>query len=147
VLSRARSLSLPSVRARAGDVLAVLTALAALASALVGGWFTVRTLDDWRTTYGQLEPELRDDPVALFLGFDDATWEALARVVGEADRYAVVATGERRFEVRNYAAYRLLPAIQVARPRDADVVVYYATAGPGDCRQVGKEACVVRIGR
>ena len=132
------------VRARAGHALAMLAAAAALVSSLGGAAVAVRKLDDWRTTYGDLEPQLRDDPVALFLGFDDATWEALARMLGEGDRYAVVAWGERRFEVRNYAAYRLLPAIQVARPRDADVVVYYATAAPDGCIRVGKEACVVR---
>jgi hypothetical protein len=134
-----------AVRARAGHALVVVAAVAALAVALVGGWFTARKLDDWRTTYGELAPEIRDDPVGVFLGFDDATWEELRRLLERGDRYAVVAAGEGQHEVRNYAAYRLLPAIQVLRPVDAEVVVHYRPEpAPSGCAPVGKDACIVR---
>jgi hypothetical protein len=133
------------VRAPVGHALVVIAAVAALASALLGGWYAARKLDDWRTTYGELPPGIRDDPVALFLGYDDATWEELGRVLGRGDRYAVVASGEGRFEVSNYAAYRLLPAIEVPRAQDADVVVHFRpAAAPPGCAPVGKDACIVR---
>ena len=123
----------------------VVAAVAALGSALYGGWLTARKLDDWRTTYGELALEIRDDPVAVFLGYDDATWEALGGLLHRGDRYAIVASGEGRFEVRNYAAYRLLPAIQVLELSDADVVVHFRQqAPPPGCTPVGEDACVVR---
>jgi hypothetical protein len=133
-----------TVRARAGEAVVLVAALAALGSALHGGWLTARKLDDWRTTYGDLPPAIRDDPVGVFLGFDEATWEALADRLGAGDRYAIVASGEGRFEARNYAAYRLLPAVQVLQPADADVVVHFRPARrPRGCTPVGQDACVV----
>ena len=117
----------------------------ALASALWGARVVVPALDDWRGPYGPLTEDLRDDPVGHFLGFDDAVWESLRRSVGRGDRYAVVAEGETRFEVRNYAAYTLLPAVQVSDPGDADVVIYYDVASRDpECTTVGPDVCVVR---
>lgn len=48
----------------------------ALASAMAGAWAGIPKLDDWRKDYyGTLPASLRDDPVALLLGFDVASWE------------------------------------------------------------------------
>lgn len=117
----------------------------ALTSALWGARVVVPALDDWRGPYGPLTEDLRDDPVGHFLGFDDAVWESLRRSVGRGDRYAVVAEGETRFEVRNYASYTLLPAVQVSDPSDADVVIYYDVASRHpECTHVGPDVCVVR---
>jgi hypothetical protein len=119
---------------------------AALVSALWGLRVVVPALDDWRAAYGPLSEDLRDDPVGHFLGFDDAVWEALSRAVGQGDRYAVVASGDGRFEIGNYAAYRLLPAVRVSDPEHADVVVYYGVEPPPDtgCTTLGADVCVVR---
>ena len=130
---------------RASAVLVVAACVAALVSVLGSAWAGIPKLDDWRGPYGPLTDELRDDPVALFLGFDVASWDALERALGKGDRYLVVAAGPARFEVTNYAAYRLLPAIQVAREADADVVVYYGeTAEAARCTRIGAEACIRR---
>jgi hypothetical protein len=119
--------------------------VAVLASVLGSAWVGIPKLDDWRTRYGPLTPELRDDPVALFLGFDVESWDALQRALGERERYLVVAQGPTRFEVRNYAAYALLPAIQVATQEDADVVVYYGTAASeASCTRIAAEVCIRR---
>ena len=129
-------------------VVVVAACAAALASALGGTWVGVPKLDDWRGPYGPLTPSLRDDPVGLFLGFDVASWDALRRTLQKDDRYLVVARGPARFEVRNYAAYALLPAIQVASRDAADVVVYYGTDPPAArCTRIGKEVCIERLGR
>ena len=114
-------------------------------SALWGASVVAPALDDWRGPYGPLTEDLRDDPVGHFLGFDDAVWESLRRSVGRADRYAVVAAGGTRFEVLNYAAYTLLPAVQVSDPERADVVIYYGVAAPyPECTVVGPDVCVAR---
>ena len=127
-----------------GGALVAAASLAALVSALWGAWIGVSELDDWRREYGTLPPSLRDDPVALFLGYDDGVWETLRRSVDKGDRYAIVAVGEGRFEVRNYAAYTLLPAIQVSSPALADVVVYYGVEPPAGCVVLGRDVCVER---
>jgi hypothetical protein len=120
---------------------------AALASALGGAWVGIPKLDDWRGPYGPLTPSLRDDPVALFLGFDVASWDALPRTLQKGDRYLVVVRGPMRFEVRNYAAYALLPAIQVTARDAADVVVCYGKDTPtARCTRIGKEVCIQRRG-
>lgn len=129
---------------RSGALL-VVAASGALLSAFGGAWIGVQELDDWRQTYTGVPESLRDDPVGLFLGFDVESWDALRRALHKGDRYAVVAQGPTRFEVRNYAAYALLPAIQVTPEQDADVVVYYGRDPPAErCVRIGKEVCIVR---
>ena len=126
-------------------VVALVASAAALASALGGAWVGVPKLDEWRKDYGVLPPSLRDDPVALFLGFDVESWNALQRSLRKGDRYVIVARGPTRFEVRNYAAYALLPAIQVLSEEDANIVVYYGTDAPGaQCTRIGDEVCLLR---
>lgn len=130
---------------RASAVVVLAACAAALASTVVGASVGALKLDDWRKDYGVLPPSLRDDPVALFLGFDVEGWDALQRSLRKGDRYLVVARGPTRFEVRNYAAYALLPAVQVTEEEDADVVVYYGADPPADrCTSIGKEVCIAR---
>ena len=126
-------------------LLAISASVAALAIAFQGLWIAVPRLDDSRAFSSALSPELRDDPVADLYGLGEPRWVGLRRAVGDGDHYAVVADGDGQHEVRNYAAYTLLPAIQVTDPADADVVVYYAVPPPATgCVPVGKDVCVVR---
>jgi len=126
-------------------VVVLAACVAALASAFGGAWVGIPKLDDWRKDYGTLTPALRDDPVALFLGFDVESWDALQRTLRNGDRYRMVARGPARFEVRNYAAYALLPAIQVTADEAADVVVYYGADAPAvGCTRIGAEVCIRR---
>ena len=132
-------------RATLSRLLAVSASLAALVSAYRGLEVAVPRLDDGRAFWAALAPELRDDPVADLYGFGEPVWVELRRSVGKGDRYAIVAEGDGQHEIRNYAAYSLLPAIQVADPEEADVVVYYAVPPPdAGCEPVGKDVCVVR---
>lgn len=118
---------------------------AALASTVVGASVGAPKLDDWRKDYGTLPPALRDDPVALFLGLDVESWDALQRTLRKDDRYFVVVRGPKRFEVRNYAAYALLPAVQVNEEDGAEVVVYYGGDPPAArCTRIGKDVCIDR---
>lgn len=127
------------------SALVVAASGAALLSAFGGAWIGVQELDDWRNGYDVVPASLRDDPVGLYLGFDVESWDALRSELHKGDRYAVVAHGPTRFEVRNYAAYTLLPAIQVTPDQDADVVVYYGRDPPAErCLRIGKEVCIVR---
>ena len=92
-----------------------------------------------------MPPELSDDPVAHLYGFGEPVWIELRDSVGEGDRYAVVAEGDGQHEIRNYAAYSLLPGIQVSDPADADIVIYYGVPPPATgCVPVGKDVCIVR---
>jgi hypothetical protein len=128
------------------QALAVSASLAALLSAFWGMKIGLPRLDDTRQYWNDVAPSLRDDPVADLYGFGEPLWVELRRSVGAGDRYAVVAEGEGQHEIRNYAAYSLLPAIQVRDPADADVVVYHGVAAPPgtDCLPVGNDVCVVR---
>jgi hypothetical protein len=132
-------------RATLSRLLAVSASLAALVSAYRGLEVGIPRLDDGRAFWATLAPELRDDPVADLYGFGEPVWIELRSSVGKGDRYAIVAEGDGQHEIRNYAAYSLLPAIQVADPEEADVVVYYAVPPPDTgCEPVGKDVCVVR---
>jgi hypothetical protein len=139
--------SAPNAGRRAGlaRLLATGAALVALASAFMGLKVGVPRLDDTRRFWNELAPSLRDDPVADLYGFGEPLWLQLERRVGRGDRYAVVAEGDGQHEIRNYAAYRLLPAIQVRDPADADVVIYYDVSPPDtSCIPVSEDVCVVR---
>jgi hypothetical protein len=126
-------------------ILAASASLTALVIAFEGLRITVPRLDDTRAYWAGLAPELRDDPVAHLYGFGEPVWVELRRFVGKGDRYAVVAEGDGQHEIRNYAAYSLLPGIQVSDPADADVVIYYDVPPPATgCAPVRKNVCVVR---
>jgi len=103
-------------------------------------------LDETRTYWTALDPRVRDDPVAELYGFGEETWRNLRRAIGPGDRYSVVAEGEGQYEIRNYASYRLLPAIMVRDPEEADVVVYWDVVPPKgqECEPMGKGVCAVR---
>jgi len=126
-------------------VLALSAALLALVSAYSGLKTSLPRLDDTRVFWDALAPALRDDPVADLYGFGEPVWIELRNSVGPGDRYAVVAEGDGQHEIRNYAGYSLLPAIQVSDPADADVVIYYGVTAPGEgCVSVGEDVCVSR---
>lgn len=115
-------------------------AAALAASALLGGATTWREL-------GAIHDRWRDVPhadaaraPALRAGVDPRPFEAAAGRLARGDRYFVhTPPGDARVfvdegtVVRTYAAYALLPAVQVADPADADVVVSYGAA-PEDLR-------------
>jgi hypothetical protein len=132
-------------RATLSRILAIAASLAALAIAFQGLRLAVPRLDDARAFWAALPPELSDDPVADLYGFDEPVWIVLRDAVGKGDRYAVVAEGDGQHEIRNYAAYTLLPGIQVSAPTDANVVIYYGVPPPATgCAPVGKDVCIVR---
>lgn len=104
----------------------------------------VPRLDDARRFWNELAPSLRNDPVADLYGFGEPLWLELEGSVRRGDHYAVVAVGDGQHEIRNYAAYRLLPAIQVRDPSDANVVIYYDVTPPPNCVPVVESVCVLR---
>jgi hypothetical protein len=137
----------PTTRRRgtASRLVAGAGSVAALLSAFYGLKIGLPRLDDSREYWGALPSTLRDDPVADLYGFGQPLWIALRGSVGAGDRYAVVADDEDQHEIRNYAAYSLLPGIQVSQPADADVVIYYRAPPPDDgCVSVGEDVCIVR---
>jgi hypothetical protein len=127
-------------------VAAAVFAVVALQSAVTGARVVLPDLDTWQGEYRRLEPIERERAALRSLGFDEDTWAALRVVVLEGDRYHIVSDAEYQHEVRNYAGYALLPAVQVAKPEDADIVVYWATAPPGgrDCALIAHEVCIIR---
>ena len=129
-----------------GKAVSLGASLVALASAFWGLHVGIPKLDAARAYWSALPQPLRDDPVADLYGFGEDIWTNLDRAVGSGDRYAVLAEGERQHEIRNYASYRLLPAILVRAPRDADVVVYYEVEPPAgaNCEPMGTGVCVIR---
>jgi hypothetical protein len=132
-------------RATLARALVACTTIAALASALWGLKSALPLLNDTRSYWSATPARIRDDPVPTLYGFGDRRWDRLAQSIGMGDRYAVVAEGDGQHEIRNYAAYRLLPAIQVRAPAEANVVVFYEVGGsPADCLPVAKGVCVVR---
>jgi hypothetical protein len=132
-------------RALSGRALAMAASVAALASAFMGAKAGVPRLDDARDYWNAVDSSVRDDPVAHLYGFGEPLWVELQGAVGAGDRYAVIAEGDGQHEIRNYAGYRLLPAIQVSDPIDADVVVFYGVEPPATgCVSLGEDVCIVR---
>lgn len=128
-------------------IVVVLACAVAALSVVAGLRWVAPTLDGWKDDYGTLSPSGREDAVPRSLGFDPGVWSRLRReVLAAGDRYAVVASGVDRFEVRNYAAYALLPAIQVSDATKASVIVFYGSEPPRGtaCTPVGEGACVAR---
>ena len=132
-------------RAVLSRALATSASLAALLTAFWGLEIGLPRLDDGREFWNKLAPSLRDDPVADLYGFGEPVWVELRRSVRAGDRYAVIAEGDGQHEIRNYAAYSLLPAVQVRNAKDADVVIYYDVTPPDEgCISVREGVCVVR---
>jgi len=131
---------LPSSR----ELLVVVVIATALLSAVAGARVLIPELEDWRAGFG--DEALRDNAAARALGFDPAAWEFLDGEVRSSDRYAIVTANPSPFEVRNFAAYWLLPAVRVVDPRRADVVVYVDDVAPRDayCFEGRQHVCVVR---
>jgi hypothetical protein len=127
-------------------VAAAVFAAAALLSADRSARIVLPELDAWRDDYRQLAPIERERAVLRSLGFKVPTWVRLRESLGEGDRYHVLAKVGYQHEIRNYASYALLPAIQVPRLEQADVVVYWQLEPPSGrkCVDVGQDVCVLR---
>jgi hypothetical protein len=134
------------VPVRFDTAIAALAVALALGSAGYGARVLLANFDDARDRYGRLQASAREDEIERSLGFEVSAWEQLAQSVGADDRYTIVSDALEQHEVRNYAAYLLLPAIQVSTIDDADVVVYYATdpPEPARCVSIGTGICVQR---
>lgn len=102
-----------------------------------------------RTYYASLEQAEREAEIELALGFDHRLWSEIRRAVRDDDRFVVVSDAFEQHEVRNYAAYSLLPAIQVSSVEDATVVIYWANEPPvgSPCVELGRNVCAERRDR
>jgi hypothetical protein len=120
--------------------------LAALGSAATSARIVVPHLGSLREQYAPFEETSREEAITTKLGFQVPTWRRLERSVRKGDRYHFVADVPYQHEIRNYAAYALLPAIQVADAEDANVVVYWQEDPPAGaaCADVGQRVCVLR---
>jgi hypothetical protein len=127
-------------------ILVVLVCAIVAVSVAVGLRGVVPLLEAWKDEYGTLSPPARDDVTARAIGLDPRVWRLLRARVRNGDRFAVVASGAERFDVRNYAAYQLLPAIQVSDAGRASIVVYYKTKPPPGvrCEPMASHVCVAR---
>ena len=133
---------------RASEVLVVVAAGAALVSAAWGMRNALDRMEVARSHYSGMEPRLREEAVERALGFDPETWTAIRRSVRADDRFVVVSDATEQHEVRNYANYTLLPAIQVADRDDATVVLYWANKPPqgSRCTELAQNVCIERRG-
>jgi hypothetical protein len=134
---------------REARVAVSVVAAAVLLSAIWNAYLAIENMDRARDQYTELTTAEREQEVERSLGFDLATWNAIRRAVGEDDRFAVVSDAPEQHEVRNYAAYVLLPAIQVPDPEEATVVLYWATPPPAGaaCEPLAANVCLERRGR
>jgi hypothetical protein len=131
------------LRAAASRVLAIGAAVAALVSAGAGLRVTVPALQDARRYWSALPASQRDDQAAQINGFGHVRWDEIARLVGPNDSVAVVTRGDAQYDLRNYASYRLLPALVVLDEEQADFVVYDKVhPPPGICTPVGEGVCI-----
>lgn len=105
-------------------------------------------MDRARDYYVSLEPEEREQEIELALRFDHALWREIREAVDADDRFAVVSEAPEQHEVRNYANYALLPAIQASTVEEASLVIYYASTPPSgsSCEPLGSNVCVERRG-
>jgi hypothetical protein len=127
-------------------IVVVLACATAVLSVAVGLHGAVPLLEEWKDEYGPVSHSAREAAAASSVGLDSRVWSQLRSHVRTGDRFAVVASGVERFDVRNYAAYELLPAIQVSDPVRASIVVYYKTEPPRGvrCEPVAPYMCIVR---
>jgi hypothetical protein len=118
---------------------------AALLSAFFGAYEGLQRMDRARDEYGPLDQAGRESQIEVALGFDSATWERVRSLVHADDRFAVVSDAPEQHEVRNYAGYSLLPAIQVPAA-EATVVIHYAREPPAEprCLRLDEKVCVQR---
>lgn len=131
---------------RSSGALVAVAAAAALASAVWGAYVGLERMDEARVYYAGLEPAEREDEIELALGFDSELWDEIRKSVRADDRFIVVSDAFEQHEVRNYAAYTLLPAIQVSDIEKATVVLYYANDPPAgsQCVLLGRDVCLER---
>jgi hypothetical protein len=133
-------------RARVG--LAVVAA-AVLLSSIWNASLVLERMNAAREHHAAFTSAEREEAIERALGFDVAVWGEIRQAVGANDRFLVVSDAFEQHEVRNYAGYLLLPAIQVSDPEDATVVLYWATAPPRDsaCVRLADDVCLERRGR
>jgi hypothetical protein len=120
-----------------------------LLSAVWNASLALERMDVARDYHAPLTTAEREEEIERALGFDLAVWDEIRQAVGPEDRYTVVSDALEQHEVRNYAAYSLLPAIQVSDPEDATLVLYWATAPPrgSACLRLAEDICLERRGR
>lgn len=135
-------------------VLGAAIIIALIASVALGLPRTLRHLVDTHRRYAPLDHTTREQAAATHEKFNATDWEFLRRGVRRGDTYLLVTpigkTGSgvpRRYVTRTFANYRLLPAVQVANRRDANVVVFIDAAAPAraTCSTVARTACLLRL--
>lgn len=131
---------------RASELLVIAAAGAALLSAVWGARLAFDRMDTARDYYAELDDTQREREIELALGFDSELWRRLRLSIRADDRFAVVSDAFEQHEVRNYASYVLLPAVQVADVGEADVVLYWADNPPPDvrCARLADNVCLER---
>ena len=134
---------------RASDVLVVVAAAAALLGAVWGARLSLDRMEFALDTYPPLTQLEREQEIERSLGFDPGLWRAIGASVEDDDRFFVVSDAPEQHEVRNYAKYLLLPAIEVPDADDATVVLYWKARPPGGsaCRELEDGVCLERRGR
>ena len=150
---RTTGADLDARRDRLRIAIAVVAATSLVLSAVIGLQATIDGLRDWYDRYSSETTPVRERAAGERHRFDAAAWDELRGYLGLGDRYIVVtpkgaAEGwvDRGVVTRTYAAYRLLPAIQVIDAAEANAVVYIDAEPPPDavCVDVARRHCVVR---
>jgi hypothetical protein len=131
---------------RSSNALVAAAATTALVSAVWGAYVGIGRMDEARSYYASLTPAERENEIELALGFDSPLWDEIRRAVRADDRYHVVSEALEQHEVRNYASYTLLPAIQVTDVEQATLVLYWANEPPAGspCVELSPDVCVER---
>jgi hypothetical protein len=126
----------------------LVVAAAVLATAGWNAWVALDRMEDARSYYSSLTPAERENEIELALGFEFDVWDELRRSVRDDDRFTVVSDAFEQHEVRNYAAYALLPAIQVSTVDEATVVLHWKSPPPpgSECRRLAAYLCLQRRG-
>jgi hypothetical protein len=129
----------------ASALLVAAAATVVLASATWSAAESLQRMEAGRDLYAPLTPREREEKVVRALGFDVGVWRQIGSSIGPDDRYTVVSDAFEQHEVRNYAAYALLPAVQVPL-EDATVVLYWGSSAPSRarCERLAANACLER---
>ncbi len=125
-------------------------AAVALVSAAVSAPRTWDHMSEQRDRYGAMSDAEAEDWAATYHELDAAPFEGFARAVGRGDRYYVhtprgdeIGFFDEAGVARTWAAFRLLPAIQVDDPAHADKIVAYRA----DPRDLGLEYSSISLVR
>jgi hypothetical protein len=150
-----RRVTAPGSRTRSRDprnLLASTVGGLAFASVGLGLPFTVASLVSYHHEYGRMSDAQRDSAAGVLAGFAPRPWDFIKSKLSRGDNYALRLSADPRRnglarETATYAAYWLLPAVAVARARDADVLVYVGVPAPraADCFDRTRTTCVLRL--